>query len=235
MNRTVILSLAAAFLALTVGMNSANAQVYYGPRPYPLPYGARPQNNGNIGAAVVGGLIAGAIVGTILSQSDSQAMTVSYGRVFDEQIADGCQIPFEGDRHSGYYEVVNQGYHPRYETCRQIRTVVLDRYGRPVPEYARRPPRFVCLNVRTNAWVDIDNRDYYVRPRPVPVPVPAPRPYVNVTVNPRPNYGPQYGPPPVRSYPASRPRPEVASPRPYGGGVTAPGVLQAVPQGGAIR
>ena len=205
MKRSTWIAAAVAVMSLTLTVESATAQ-YYHQRPQ-RHYGGGGGNN-NIGAFVAG-LVGGAVIGALISSQTRNAMRVASPRMYDLDIEDGYRSEFDGDGHRGYYEVVDQGRTDRYNRCRQIRTVVHDRYGSPVPEYERRRPRCVCLDERNNRWVDI-NEDEYI-PRPI-----ARRPYGSVRVIVRQNEGPMY-----RPY-YGRPTAPIAVARPYYGPVVAP-------------
>lgn len=216
MKRSVWIALAVAVMSLTLTVESASAQYYHRP--------GRHHGGGgdNIGAFVAGAVV-GAVVGALISSGTRSAMREASPRMYDRNIEDGYRSEFDGDGHRGYYEVVNQGYTDRYNRCRQIRTVVHDRYGRPVSEYERRRPRCVCLDERNDRWVDVDEDEYI--PRPI-----ARRPYGSVRVTVRHHERPMY-----RPWDHVRPTAPIAVARPYYAPVARPAYGPAVvpyPRGG---
>jgi hypothetical protein len=201
MKRSTWVALAATIMSMTVMVESASAQYYHQPR--------RPQQNrgGNdLLLPFIAGVVGGVVAGVIISEATRNSMRQASHRVYDRDVEDGYRSEFEGDGHRGYHEVVSQGRTDQYNRCRLVRTVVEDRYGRPVPEYERRRPRCVCLNERSDRWVDVDEEDYI--PRPI-----ARRPYGSIRVNPR-HEAPMYRPyEDQRRY--VRPTAPIAVPRPY--------------------
>lgn len=156
-------------------------------------------NGAELLGGLIGGFIAGTIIGSVLSHYDQRAMQTAYPQVLAPDAQVGAQFEWEGDRAHGYFEVVNSGYYYGNPNimCRQIRTVVLDQFGRPIPEW-NHPLQVVCH--QNQSWVAIQPQYYVVRPaatvvmppavvvRPV-VPV-APPAYSQLPVAPVPNFLP---------------------------------------------
>jgi len=213
MERKLGLYLAVAVLALSISMDSAHAQ------------GRRHNNGGSNIGAFIAGVVAGAVTAVVAGTLINGTRTTiedACPDVFEDDLDDGYESEFDGKGYRGNCQVVNQGRHPRYQRCRQIRTIVYNRYGEPISD--ERSRHIKCQDPRQQAWIELsieERREYVVVPRR------QVRPPVRRT------YEPTYRQAPVddRYHRPSAPRYAPYQGPQQGRPQYAPGVLPMAPQG----